>query len=113
MNADELRERALADAARRSPLSLTLSPEYWGEGINRAVLFALAAIAVVLVVAAGGCTPHVKVDPIEIKPIHIVHDINIRVDRQLDEFFAFQEQAATQPTTTHAATTQTDEGDVR
>jgi hypothetical protein len=43
---------------------------------------------------------HVKVDPIEVKPIHIVHDINIRVDRQLDEFFAFQEKmaASTQPT---------------
>ncbi len=48
----------------------------------------------------------VKVDPIEVKPIHIVHDINIRVDRQLDEFFAFQEKmAATQPTTTTTAQT--------
>ena len=46
----------------------------------------------------------VKVDPIEVKPIHIVHDINIRVDRQLDEFFAFQEKATTQPTTTTAQT---------
>jgi hypothetical protein len=48
----------------------------------------------------------VKVDPIEVKPIHIVHDINIRVDRQLDEFFAFQEKAAatTQPATTTVAT---------
>jgi len=41
-----------------------------------------------------------------VKPIHIVHDINIRVDRQLDEFFAFQEKAAatTQPATTTVAT---------
>ena len=46
----------------------------------------------------------VKVDPIEVKPIHIVHDINIRVDRQLDEFFAFQEKtAATQPATAQTA----------
>jgi hypothetical protein len=47
----------------------------------------------------------VKVDPIEVKPIHIVHDINIRVDRQLDEFFAFQEKmgASTQPATTTVA----------
>jgi hypothetical protein len=47
----------------------------------------------------------VKVDPIEVKPIHIVHDINIRVDRQLDDFFAYQEKmgATTQPTTTTAA----------
>ncbi len=55
----------------------------------------------------------VKVNPIEVKPIHIVHDINIRVDRQLDEFFAFQEAAATQPATTTNATTQTVAGDVR
>ena len=49
---------------------------------------------------------HVTVDPIEVKPIHIVHDINIRVDRQLDEFFAFQEKmaaASTQPATTAPA----------
>ena len=47
----------------------------------------------------------VKVDPIEVKPIHIVHDINIRVDRQLDEFFAYQEKmgATTQPATTTVA----------
>jgi hypothetical protein len=50
----------------------------------------------------------VHVDPIEVKPIHIVHDINIRVDRQLDEFFAFQEKmaATTQPATTTAAAAQ-------
>ncbi len=47
----------------------------------------------------------VHVDPIEVKPIHIVHDINIRVDRQLDEFFAFQEKmaASTQPGSTQPA----------
>jgi hypothetical protein len=33
------------------------------------------------------------------KPIHIVHDINIRVDRQLDEFFAFENQSGTAPAT--------------
>jgi len=69
------------------------------------------AIALILIVGPAGCT-RVTVDPIEVKPIHIVHDINIRVDRQLDEFFAFQEQAAaTQPAT--SATTQTVAGDVR
>jgi hypothetical protein len=56
----------------------------------------LLAVAAVVV---GGCA-HVKVDPIQVQTIHIVHDVNIRVDKQLDEFFAFQEQqaaAATQP----------------
>ena len=53
----------------------------------------MLAIAIILIAGPVGCT-RVTVDPIEVKPIHIVHDINLRVDRQLDEFFAFQEQAA-------------------
>ena len=75
----------------------------------------VAVIGLVLIVGPVACSPRVHVDPIEVKPIHIVHDINIRVDRQLDEFFAFQEQGATtQPATnTAAATTQTAAGDVR
>ena len=68
------------------------------------LILALAAAATLLPACA-----HVKVDPIEVKPIHIVHDINIRVDRQLDEFFAFQEKmaATTQPGTTQPAAAQT------
>ena len=62
-------------------------------------------VAMIALVLVAGCTPRVRVDPIEVKPIHIVHDINIRVDRQLDEFFAYQEKmgATTQPTTTTVA----------
>jgi hypothetical protein len=71
----------------------------------------VAVAGLILVIGPVACSPRVRVDPIEVKPIHIVHDINIRVDRQLDEFFAFQEQAATQPATN--ATTQTVAGDVR
>ena len=78
------------------------------------VIVAVALLGVLIVVGLGlgGCTPRVKVDPIEGKPIHIVHDINIRVDRQLDEFFAYQDQPTTQPAT-QQATTQTVAGDVR
>jgi hypothetical protein len=79
------------------------------------VTIAVAATAAVgLLGGQGGCA-RVKVDPIEVKTIHIVHDVNIRVDRQLDEFFAFQEQqqrASTQPATT-APSTQTAAGDVK
>ena len=73
----------------------------------------VAVAGLVLIIGPVACSPRVRVDPIEVKPIHIVHDINIRVDRQLDEFFAFQESAATQPATTTNATTQTVAGDVR
>ena len=45
------------------------------------------------------------------KPIHIVHDINIRVDRELEQFFAFQQQQqhtpATQPVAAETSTTPT------
>ncbi len=34
------------------------------------------------------CTKHeVEVKPVEIKPIHITIDINIKVDKALDDFF--------------------------
>jgi hypothetical protein len=36
------------------------------------------------------------------KPIHLVMDINIRIDRELEQFFAFEKQyqdPATQPAT--------------
>jgi hypothetical protein len=67
---------------------------------------ALIAVTLTSALAALTSCARVKVDPIEVKTIHIVHDVNIRVDKQLDEFFAFQEQGgATQPTTM-ASTTQ-------
>jgi len=50
----------------------------------------LAAAAVLI---AGGCTKHtIEVKPIKVEPIHMTLDINIRVDRELDEFFAFEKQ---------------------
>ena len=55
------------------------------------------AARVVVVVAScaalGACTSHhIELEPIEIKPIHITVDVNLKVQRQLDEFFAFEEQ---------------------
>lgn len=42
-----------------------------------------------------GCISHsVQTAPIEIKPIHITMDINLRVQRELDEFFDFEKPAA-------------------
>jgi hypothetical protein len=36
----------------------------------------------------SACTRHeVEVKPLEIKPIHITIDINVKVDRALDDFF--------------------------
>jgi hypothetical protein len=34
------------------------------------------------------CTRHqVEIKPVEIKPIHITIDVNVKVDRALDDFF--------------------------
>ncbi len=39
------------------------------------------------------CTQHtVNVEPIEVKPIHVTMDINLKVDRRLDDFFAFEDE---------------------
>ncbi|MCC6579248.1 MAG: hypothetical protein IT440_02315 [Phycisphaeraceae bacterium] len=35
---------------------------------------------------------------VNVQPLHITLDVNIRVDRQLDDFFSFENQA-TQPAT--------------
>ncbi|HTL28355.1 MAG TPA: hypothetical protein VL282_04015 [Tepidisphaeraceae bacterium] len=54
--------------------------------------------------AAGSCTPHVAIEPIKVEPIHLTVDVNLRVDHELDEFFAYQKNPATQPTTNSATT---------
>jgi len=42
-----------------------------------------------------GCTQHkVEVAPVEVKPIHITIDVNVKVDRALDDFFSDVDSAA-------------------
>ena len=44
----------------------------------------------------SACTRHeVDVKPVEIKPIHITIDVNVKVDRALDDFFSDIDEAAT------------------
>ena len=53
----------------------------------------------------GACISHsVASEPIEIKPIHITMDINLRVQRELDEFFDFEDTAAPQQGTSTEGT---------
>jgi hypothetical protein len=40
----------------------------------------------VLLLPGSGCI-RVKTDPVEVKPIHITVDVNVRVDRELSDFF--------------------------
>lgn len=52
------------------------------------ILVAMAALAVSLILFSG-CTRH-KIDTvhkIEVAPMHITIDINVKVDKALDDFF--------------------------
>jgi hypothetical protein len=42
----------------------------------------------------GGCLT-VKTEPIEVKPIHITLDVNVKVDRALDDFFGDLDKKST------------------
>ncbi len=47
--------------------------------------------------STSACTKHeVEVKPVEVKPIHITIDINVKVDRALDDFFGDLDDAQAQ-----------------
>ena len=49
---------------------------------------AVAVVGIVFLILAGCSTHHeVEVKPLEIKPIHITIDVNVKVDKALDDFF--------------------------
>lgn len=47
---------------------------------------ACAPVALLGLLLLGGCIS-VKTEPIEVKPIHITVDVNVRVEKALDDFF--------------------------
>lgn len=62
-------------------------------------IFCIGAF-LILILAAGCQTSHevtssheVEVKPVEIKPIHITIDVNVRVEQALDDFFEDLEAA--------------------
>ena len=58
-------------------------------------LFVLIGSAALLLMLGPGCTRHeVDVKPVEIKPIHITIDVNVKVDRALNDFFSDIDEAA-------------------
>lgn len=44
------------------------------------------SVLLVLSSALGGCLS-LRTEPIEVKPIHITVDVNVKVDKALDDFF--------------------------
>ena len=50
---------------------------------------------VLLMLSACYSSHRIKVEPVEIKPIHITIDVNVRVERALDDFFGDLDQEST------------------
>ena len=50
-------------------------------------IFLLFTLIILLLTASCNTKHKVAVAPIEVKPIHIIIDVNIKVDRALDDFF--------------------------
>jgi hypothetical protein len=60
--------------------------------LKRCIIFSLFWVGLL---SLSACTSHeVEVKPLEIKPIHITIDINIKVDRALDDFFGDLDEAS-------------------
>ncbi len=55
--------------------------------------------ACLLLLSFWGCsTSHrVEVAPVEVKPIHITIDVNVKVDRALDDFFSDIDEVPVKP----------------
>lgn len=52
-------------------------------------------ICVSVGLSSWGCTRHeVEVKPVEIKPIHITIDVNVKIDKELDDFFGELDEVA-------------------
>ncbi len=46
----------------------------------------MALLALLLILSA--CTSHkVEVAPVEVKPIHITIDVNVKIDREIEDYF--------------------------
>ena len=49
--------------------------------------------AAVALLCLPACTRHtIKLEPIEIKPIHITMDINIKIQKQIENDFSFMDE---------------------
>ena len=59
-----------------------------------AKIFFLLTLSALMFSVACNTKHEVQVAPVEIKPIHITIDVNIKVDRALDDFFGDLDAAA-------------------
>ena len=52
----------------------------------------LSSLVIGLAAAACGCTHTVKVEPIKVEPIHLTIDVNVRVERELDQLLGYEKE---------------------
>jgi hypothetical protein len=66
---------------------------------SRRQLYRRASLVLVVALLIGvmGCQHRVTVDPIRVEPLHVTLDITLRVDRELDDFFAFEDPGQVYP----------------
>ncbi len=62
--------------------------------VNKLWLPAAAIVWALWGLSACATRHEVEVKPVEIKPIHITIDVNVKVDRALDDFFADIDETA-------------------
>ena len=62
--------------------------------LKRMLLPAAAVVWFLGGLAAFATRHEVEVKPVEIKPIHITIDVNVKVDRALDDFFGDIDETA-------------------
>ncbi len=56
--------------------------------MNSMKILATPLLICILVFVLPGCTKHeVEIKPVEIKPIHITIDVNVKIDKELEDFF--------------------------
>ncbi len=68
--------------------------------MNMNSLVAASALATALT----GCFSHtVEVKPVEVKPVHITLDVNLKVDKELDSYFDPEKDAGEEPSSKAAA----------
>lgn len=70
---------------------------------NRKSVFCAVAVLPALAVCAGCYTSHKIESTHEIKPIHITLDVNVKIDRALDDFFGDIDKKAVAPAQVPAA----------
>ena len=65
-----------------------------GDRATVQIMKRLFALVLLATIALAGCLS-VKTEPIEVKPIHITVDVNVKIEKALDDFFGDLDKKST------------------